>query len=184
MVKPSTTIMIRLRHRTSNLFLGGMEDSSRFQIWMMLRNFISSLSDFLVHSKKEQRTYKPGSVPYRSKVSVIYLRLMSPTASIVLPSSSDGPPSLLFAGIHELSTSGMHSTNVTTGLVGSYPTFSPLPAYTGGSFLLHDQTLTDFFSLGSGMPYVARTFLLLRASDKPVHCSGDKDTNFFFSNAE
>lgn len=59
---------------------------------------------------------------------VIYLEPVLPQASIVLPSSSDGPPSLLFAGIHELSTPGMHSIDVTTNLVGSYPAFSPLPS--------------------------------------------------------
>ena len=31
------------------------------------------------------------------------------------------------AGLHELSTSGVHSTYVAIRLVGSYPTFSPLP---------------------------------------------------------
>jgi len=31
------------------------------------------------------------------------------------------------AGLHELATSNVHSICVTTDLVGSYPTFSPLP---------------------------------------------------------
>ena len=58
-------------------------------------------------------------------------------ASIVLPSGSDGPPSLTLtamggrsrcvAGLRELSASGVHSTHVAMRLVGSYPTFSPLP---------------------------------------------------------
>ena len=32
------------------------------------------------------------------------------------------------ASLHDLATSKTHSTDVTTSLVGSYPTFSPLPA--------------------------------------------------------
>ena len=53
---------------------------------------------------------------------------------------------------------------VATGLVGSYPAFSPLPAQAlrprlGGCFLLHGLTLASLFPLGSGMPCVARTFL-------------------------
>lgn len=76
-------------------------------------------------------------------------------------------------GIRELAASGRHSTDVTTGLVSSYLTFSPLPsasspvllmdcrqATVGGSFLLPLQALADFYPLGSGVPCVARTFLL------------------------
>ena len=54
-------------------------------------------------------------------------------ASIVLPSGSGGQPSHPrhysrdIAGIRELSTSGVHSTHVAIRLVGSCPTFSPLP---------------------------------------------------------
>jgi len=83
---------------------------------------------------------------------------MSPQGSIVLPSDSDGPP-FVSAGLRELSTPRMHSTDVTARLVSSYLTFSPLPAEAGGYFLLHDLTLTDYFPLRSGVPYVARTFL-------------------------
>ena len=75
-----------------------------------------------------------------------------------------------FAGLHELSTPGVHSTDIAAGLVSSCLTFSPLPIstfqlsdvstfQTGGCFLLHLQTLADLFPLGSGMPCVARTFL-------------------------
>ena len=49
---------------------------------------------------------------------VIYLGTASPLSSIVLPSGSGGQPSLLFAGLHELSTPGVHSTDITAGLVG------------------------------------------------------------------
>ena len=61
---------------------------------------------------------------------------------------------------------------VATRLVGSYPTFSPLPVSgeTGGCFLLRYSTLTDSFLLGSRMLCVARTFLSHMASDKPANC--------------
>ena len=66
-----------------------------------------------------------------SAASVIYLRWTSPPTSIVLPSGacrprhSDGPPS--DAGIRGLSSSEVHSTTVTSRLVSSCLTFSPLP---------------------------------------------------------
>lgn len=81
--------------------------------------------------------------------------------------------------LRELSTSEVHSPYVTTRLVGSYPTFSPLPPLslplptnwfatvslgTGGSFLLHVFALTNDFPLRSGMLYVARTFLVCHKS--------------------
>ena len=66
-------------------------------------------------------------MPRSAGVPAIYPVPMSPSASIVLPSGSGGPPSQCVAGLHELSAPGMYSTSVTTGLVGSYSTFSPLP---------------------------------------------------------
>ena len=73
----------------------------------------------------------------KSAALAIYLRRRSRAVSIVLPSGSDEQPSLAlatsrgrsrrFAGLRELSTSGVHSPHVTTRLVGPYPTFSPLP---------------------------------------------------------
>ncbi len=78
-----------------------------------------------MYVKRSESTCKPGSVSAPRAVLVIYLRLLSPVASIVLPSGSGGQPSC--TGLHELSTSGMHSTHVAMRLVGSYPTFSPLP---------------------------------------------------------
>ncbi len=114
----------------------------------------------------------------------IYPGRSSRHASIVLPTSSGGPPSLTHtpskgcsrcnAGLRELSASGVHSTHVAMRLVGSYPTFSPLPPTAttsydswphrrhndgGGSFLLHVLALADFYPLGSRVPYAARTFL-------------------------
>jgi hypothetical protein len=70
----------------------------------------------------------------------------------------------------------MHSTDVTARLVSSYLAFSPLPAETGGCFLLHDLTLADYFPLRSGVPYIARTFLppfLQKASDRLPDCFYD-----------
>ena len=62
---------------------------------------------------------------------------------------------------------------VTIRLVGSYPTFSPLPLpeRSGGYFLLRYSTLADSFLLGSRMLCVARTFLLhadVHATDRPT----------------
>ena len=91
-------------------------------------------------------------------VHVIYLGCRSPCTSIVLPSSSGEPPSN--AGLHELSAPEVHSTCIAACLVGSYPTFSPLPMGIGGCFLLHCYALADIFPLGSRLPYAARTFLL------------------------
>ena len=122
------------------------------------------------------------------RVPAIYLRRRSRGASIVLPSGSGGQPSLTLtpsggrsrrvAGIRELSTSGVHSPHVTIRLVGSCPTFSPLPSIRkhtlllsveGGCFLLHVQALADFYPLGSGVPCVARTFLsLVSKGDLPA----------------
>ncbi len=84
-------------------------------------------------------------------------------ASIVPPSGSGGQPSLLFAGLHELSTSGVHSTTCRHGpgrLLPHLLTLAGSPsACFGGCFLLHGPTLASPFPLGSGMPCVARTFL-------------------------
>ncbi|MBR8706432.1 hypothetical protein IX307_000322 [Bacteroides pyogenes] len=62
---------------------------------------------------------------------------------------------------------------VTIWLVGSYPTFSPLPLpeRSGGFFLLRYSTLADSFLLGSRTLCVARTFLLheiVHATDRPT----------------
>lgn len=112
---------------------------------------------------------------------VIYLRTVSPLPSIVLPSSSSGPPSLLVAGLHELSTPGVHSIDITADLVSSCLTFSPLPLEGGGYFLLHLLTLADHFLLGSGMPCVARTFLSLlwQRQAGSLSVSGCKDTTLY-----
>ena len=110
-----------------------------------------------IWKKRKQYTYKPGSVPLKG-VSVIYLRPLSPISSSGLPSDV-GRATLVNAGLHDLTTPKMHSPHIAIRLVGSYPTFSPLPPGGGGYFLLHYSTLTDSFLLGSRMLCVARTFL-------------------------
>ena len=119
--------------------------------------------------------YKPGSVSLRTGESVIYLLLPSPTGSSG-PPSDVGRATLLNAGLHDLTTPKMHSPYITIRLVGSYPTFSPLPPGGGGYFLLHYSTLTDSFLLGSRMLCVARTFLFYHYNNVPAT---DRPTAFF-----
>ena len=109
--------------------------------------------------KKSSRSI--SRVPFsasKCKVSVIYLHSLSPVSSSGLPSDV-GRATLVNAGLHDLTTPKMHSPHIAIRLVGSYPTFSPLPPGGGGYFLLHYSTLTDSFLLGSRMLCVARTFL-------------------------
>ena len=80
----------------------------------------------------------------KTSLSVINLDPPSPAGSVayatrVLPSGSGEQPS--DAGLHELATSKAHSTCVTTGLVGSYPAFSPLPSGTAVVFFCAAQPL-------------------------------------------
>ena len=107
-----------------------------------------------------------------SKVSVIYLSRMLPYR-LQRSTLRHGASSSHSVGLHDLTTPKTHSPCVTTRLVGSYPTFSPLPMPkdTGGYFLLRYSTLADSFLLGSRMLYVARTFLIRRSvSDRPTGC--------------
>ena len=109
----------------------------------------------------EKSSRSISRVPFsasKCKVSVIYLHSLSPVSSSGLPSDV-GRATLLNAGLHDLTTPKMHSPHIAIRLVGSYPTFSPLPPGGGGYFLLHYSTLTDSFLLGSRMLCVARTFL-------------------------
>ena len=103
--------------------------------------------------------YSENGVPviYPVRMSPSASQRMSPCALSFYPLARAGRPGN--ASIHELSAPGVHSTHVTTRLVSSYLTFSPLPDTSGGCFLLHRLSLTTFFPLGSGMPYAARTFL-------------------------
>ena len=96
---------------------------------------------------------------------VIYLLAASPLPSIVLPSGSDGPPSLS-ADLRRTklrrftwtfnSRSAQHRHRCRPG--GLLPRLLTL-TLAGSCFLLHWLTLADHFPLGSRMPCVARTFL-------------------------
>ena len=73
--------------------------------------------------------------------------------------------------IHELAAPKMHSQRVATLLVGSYPTFSPLPREAVVFFCITQPSRTAS-TLGSRMPYAARTFLFRQnvASDELHNC--------------
>ena len=61
--------------------------------------------------------------------------------------------------------------HVTMRLVGSYPTFSPLPRTGAVVFCYLDCALTDIYPLGSAVLCVARTFLFrlaTSAADRPA----------------
>ena len=79
------------------------------------------------------------------------------------PPARTGRPLFVFAGLHELSTSGVHSTTCHHGPGGLLPRLLTLAGKPcgclGGCSLLHGLTLASLFPLGSGMPCVARTFL-------------------------
>ena len=86
--------------------------------------------------KKNQSTYKPGSVVTYRVCTVCHLsapavtdRLYRSTLQRLL-SKEKSNEQLSYVGIHELSTSDAHSPHVTTWLVSSYLTFSPLPYMT------------------------------------------------------
>lgn len=102
--------------------------------------------------------YKPSSVISRKKPFVIYLEHTSPYVSSNLPPDlGDEHPT--YVGVFDLTTHDSYNIRVTPNLVGSYPTFSPLPTEVGGYFLLRSFTLTSDFPLGSMASSVARTFL-------------------------
>lgn len=90
-----------------------------------------------VFYKKNQSAYKPGSVLTYLFEMRSACHLSAPAVTDVLYRStlqrvvnntenSDEQPSNV--GIHELSTSDVYSPHVTTWLVSSYLTFSPLPS--------------------------------------------------------
>lgn len=91
---------------------------------------------FIRFKKKSQTAYKPGSVlPNDARSTSSACHLSAPVVANRLYRSTLQRAALRRleratlngVGIHELSTSDVHSTHVTTRLVGSYPTFSPLP---------------------------------------------------------
>ena len=71
--------------------------------------------------------YKPSSVLRRSRASIIYLRLWSPTASSNLPPDI-GRATLNCRYTWSCNPQGVRPVNIAATAVGSYPTFSPLPA--------------------------------------------------------
>jgi len=84
-----------------------------------------------------------------------------PYGSSILPSivalrHSGGQPSA--DGIRELAASRRNSTTVTRRLVGSYPTFSPLPLR-AVVFFFRLQPSPAAGTFTSGASYAARTFL-------------------------
>ena len=73
--------------------------------------------------------YKPGFVTsHAGRLPFIYDRRHRRPLSFYPPTRKGLPSSV---GLHELSTSGVHSTNVAIGLVSPYLTFSPLPGRKG-----------------------------------------------------
>ena len=94
--------------------------------------------------KKKQWFYKPGSVHNKMHKSIcmqviaachlstigVTTNLYRSTLQLRRTAFSNLRPQGCrnSAGIRELSTSGVHSTHVAIRLVGSCPTFSPLPA--------------------------------------------------------
>ena len=92
---------------------------------------------------------------------VIYLSGVSPRHFSGLPSDMERA-TLITPVYMTLQLLRRTARYVTIRLVGSYPTFSPLPLpeRSGGYFLLRYSTLADSFLLGSRMLCVARTFLL------------------------
>ena len=95
----------------------------------------------------ESEIKKEGSQPVsrvlclpRGQVSVIYLSRQSPDGFSGLPSDM-GRATLIGAGLHDLTTPKMHSTHIAIRLVGSYPTFSPLPFRCGLAVIFFCITL-------------------------------------------
>ena len=88
---------------------------------------------------------------------VIYLVLPLPISSSDLPESTTGRR-IAFCSVL-LRMGFTCAFCVTTKAVGSYPAFPPLPAYTGGLFLLHWPGSHLHRTLSGILPCKARTFL-------------------------
>ena len=156
-----------------------------------VRNFHISVIFFFMaqgFKKKKQSAYKPSSVPYINKVSVIYLSDVSPRHFSGLPSDMERATLItpVYMTLQLLRRTARH---VTMRLVGSYSTFSPLPLpeRNGGYFLLRYSTLTDSFLLGSGTLCVARTFLIrtkAQATDRPTAFIGVQRYGILMKNEE
>lgn len=94
--------------------------------------------------------------------------------------------------VHELAAPKAHSRCVTTPLVGSCPTFSPLPHSTfegGGCFLLRYLAVTDHLYISKWDALRCPDFPLVlgrgvapsySTSDKPSDCFHDANIRIFF----
>ena len=103
-------------------------------------------------------------------MSVIYLSDVSPHHFSGLPSDMERAALItpVYMTLQLLRRTARH---VAMRLVGSYPTFSPLPILerSGGYFLLRYSTLTDSFLLGCSM-LPGLSSCTKRTRDKPANC--------------
>ena len=106
-----------------------------------------SITLFILSQKKKRKhcPYKPGSVPRLSRRLPFIYSAGYPAAPAFYPPSCrmalGGQPS--DDGIRELAASRRNSSTVIRRLVGSYPTFSPLPLNRSGYFLLPAPAVAD-----------------------------------------
>ena len=108
-----------------------------------VRNFHISVIFFFMaqgFKKKKHSAYKPSSVPYINKVSVIYLSDVSPRHFSGLPSDMERATLItpVYMTLQLLRRTARH---VTMRLVGSYSTFSPLPYFPKKERRLFSSTL-------------------------------------------
>ena len=82
---------------------------------------------FLLHKKRKQLAYKPGSVLHEKslqRLSFICACRYRQTIAVYPPARASNPQTLVYMTLQLL---GRTARSVTTRLVGSYSTFSPLP---------------------------------------------------------
>jgi hypothetical protein len=134
----------------------------------MERNDRSVFSVLFVFSVLCWPSRKPSSVPAtRAARMVICLGWPSPATSSSLPAASLAGWSVRVAPRRLFGlapTGGYRATAVTSGAVGSYPTFSPLPTLAlrplwAVSFLWPCPSPLGAQALPGSLPYGARTFL-------------------------
>ena len=141
-----------------------------------VRNFHISVIFFFMaqgFKKKKQSAYKPSSVPYINKVSVIYLSDVSPRHFSGLPSDMERATLItpVYMTLQLLRRTARMSPCDWWALT---PPSHPYPVSRrncGGCFLLRYSTFADSFLLGSRMLCVARTFLFrlaASAADRPA----------------
>ena len=107
---------------------------------------------------KKQSDYKPGSVPTCVRCGACHLSRPYVTAWFKRSTLWLGRATLIAPVYMNLQLPRCTAVCVTTTLVGSYPTFSPLPLRAVVFFCITQPSRTPSI-LGSGMPYAARTFL-------------------------